>query len=535
MTALIPTYHLNIGEIIVSPQPIVISTVLGSCVSVALYCEKTCAGGMIHYAHPESLSLDTHPEDYRYGNLALPALIQQLIDLSGLDCTHFVAKLVGGAGEIDGISKTFDIGSANVEIAKKILSDKKIPIIGEDCGGRNGRKVLFHTTNCRLQVAMVASRQAEAAQTTQGPVNEKLPEISKIPFTMESKVPAKKFAKRKVLIVDDSKVIRDLLKRILQEDSDLEIIGFAADAIEAAEIVKKNPPDVITLDIHMPKMTGVEWLEKLLPAQPIPVVMISSLQFQEGNEVFRALELGAVDYIQKPSASELSIIGPLIREKVRQASYAKVIRHTLPHSEVVANNTALDMRKVLAIGASTGGTEALKSVLCAMPEQIPPTLIVQHIPPVFSKAFADRLNMLCPFEVKEAEDGDELRPSRVLIAPGGKQMKVQKTAKGYCVKITDDAPVSRHKPSVDYLFRSVAEVVGKSSVGVILTGMGSDGAKGLLEMRKKGSRTLGQDEESCVVYGMPRVAFETGAVEKEYHLDKIPREILNLLSIKKAA
>jgi two-component system chemotaxis response regulator CheB len=207
----------------------------------------------------------------------------------------------------------------------------------------------------------------------------------------------------------------------------------------------------------------------------------------------------------------------------------------MPPKKMIPVNGDVDVRKVLAMGASTGGTEALRSVMLLLPARIPPTVIVQHIPPVFSKAFAERLNQLCPFEVKEAEDGDELRPSRVLIAPGGKQMKIQQTAKGLSVRVTDDAPMNLHKPSIDYLFHSVASVAGKNSIGVILTGMGGDGAQGLLEMRKKGAKTLAQDEQSSVVYGMPKVAFEMGAVEKVVSLDEVATEILNILSMKKAA
>ncbi|MBX3020877.1 MAG: chemotaxis-specific protein-glutamate methyltransferase CheB [Bdellovibrionales bacterium] len=516
MKGQVPTLHLNIGELIVSPTPAVISTVLGSCVSVCLFSTRRGVGGMIHYAHPEILTTYGQERDFRYGEIAIPSLICEMQNLTSDDPSTFQAKIVGGASEIDGGKKSFDIGEENIKVAREILRQYNIPIVGESVGGPRGRKVLFHTAGGRLQVAQIIPSAAPIA----------------VPSIVSSKSPAK----RKVLVVDDSKTIRDLLKRILSVDPDLEIIGFAADAFEAAELVKKQKPDVITLDIHMPGMTGVEWLEKLLPKNPIPVVMISSLQLQEGNEVFRALELGAVDYIQKPSLSQLADVGPLIREKVKEASRAKVIRHGhVALGSTMAAAGALDFKKILAIGASTGGTEALKSVMCALPEKIPPTVIVQHIPPVFSKAFADRLNSLCPFEVKEAEDGDEVRPSRVLIAPGGLQMKLQRTTKGLCVRITDDPPMSRHKPSVDYLFQSVAAEMGKNSVGVILTGMGADGAKGLLQMRQQGAHTIGQDEESCVVYGMPRAAYEMGAVEKVASLTNVPREILNLFAQKKAA
>jgi two-component system chemotaxis response regulator CheB len=284
----------------------------------------------------------------------------------------------------------------------------------------------------------------------------------------------------------------------------------------------------------MAKMSGIAWFEKLMVTSPIPVVMISSLQIEKRSEVLRAFELGAIDYIQKPSLTEISTFGPNIREKVKIASFAKVIHNNQKNSHKTFSGE-INLRTVLAIGASTGGTEALKNVMCSLPKLIPPTLIVQHIPSSFSKAFADRLNELCPFEVKEAEDGDELKVSRVLIAPGGKQMKIQRTSDGLCVRITDDAPINRHKPSVDYLFQSIALNMGSKAVGVLLTGMGADGAKGLLQMRLKGARTIAQDEESSVVYGMPRIAFEMGAVEKVAPLSEIPRQILKALEKKKAA
>lgn len=488
-------YHLNIAEIIVADKPATISTVLGSCISVCLFTKNNMAGGMIHYALPEPQSGQLPGDPYRYGSLAIPKLIEELQKATGMSPESFVAKIVGGASETGGNMSSYPVGEENIKVARKILQHYHIPIVGESVGGVGGKKVLFHIPSGRLQVASLAPNSKSV----------------------------------KVLVVDDSKVIRSLLHRILSEDSNIKVIGMAEDAMEAAAFIKKEQPDVITLDIHMPQMTGVEWLAKLLPLNPIPTVMISSLQLKEGNEVFKALELGAVDYIQKPSLQEIGIVGPIIREKVKAAAGAQV-RRIKPALVRAVASTQIDFRNILAIGASTGGTEALKSILCQLPAEIPPTVIVQHIPPVFSKAFADRLNELCPFEVKEAEHGDELRKSRVLIAPGGRQMRVRSSAGKLFVDVNDDAPVSRHKPSVDYLFHSVATTIKQRAVGVILTGMGADGAKGLLEMKKNGARTLGQDEESCVVYGMPKVAFELGAVDRQYPLGELPQAILDQLS-----
>jgi two-component system chemotaxis response regulator CheB len=479
---------------------------------------------MIHYIHPKQLT-GFGQDDFRYGDIAIVTLIEQLRSLTDEAPSTFVAKIVGGASEKGGIGKAFDVGFENVKIAKEILAQHEIPIVGESVGGTAGRKAIFHTATNRLQVAKMEPKENRVDPSSL--VNPLA--ITGRPSTVSSLKGATPglSKKRKILIVDDSKTIRDLLKRILLEDPDFEIIGMASDALEASKLVRKQRPDVITLDIHMPGMTGIEWLEKLLPKNPIPVVMISSLQLQEGNEVFKALEIGAVDYIQKPLLSDLPVVGPLIREKVKEASFAKVLSKNKTAAKAPPILGAdLDMRKILAIGASTGGIEALRTVLEALPAMIPPTVIVQHIPPVFSKAFADRLNELCSFDVKEAEDGDALQPSLVLIAPGGKQMKIEQRDKGYFVKIMDEAPVNRHKPSVDYLFHSVASVIGKNSVGVILTGMGADGAKGLLAMKKAGARTIAQDEATSAVYGMPKAAFEIGAVDTVAPLPTVANEII---------
>ncbi len=523
------TYHLQIGDIIICKEPATISTILGSCVSVCLYSKSAGAGGMVHYAHPCMLSEYGQSRDFRYGEVAIPTLIEELEKVSGDLSKEFVAKIVGGARIHDEVNSNYEIGVENIKIAHKILKKYYIQIVGEDTGGTLGRKVLFHVATNRLQVAQIYPKDQPVKS-----VPKTSDRVLNNPIQVQNTSRQISSQKRRVLIVDDSKVIRKILRKILLEDPDLEVVGSASDAYEAEKLLSNMRPDVITLDINMKGMSGVEWLEKLLPRNPIPVVMISSLRFQEGNEVFRALEIGAVDYIQKPNLSEVSNAGATIREKVKAASYAKII-----HAEKkISNqrrpiNSDIDLRKVVAIGASTGGTEALKVVMAGLPEQIPPMVVVQHIPAVFSKAFADRLNDICPFEVKEAEDGDELRVSRVLIAPGGKQMKVQQSSKGYCVRIMDDPPMNRHKPSVDYLFQSVAAVMGKNCVGVILTGMGSDGAKGLLEMKNRGSKTIAQDENSCVVYGMPKTAVELGAVEKSVPISEIAHEILVVLGNKR--
>ena len=506
-----PIHHLKIGELFVSQKPQIISTVLGSCVSVCLFHSKSKTGGMIHFAHAAAVSNHGQSHDFRYGELAVPALVKELKRLSGTNHNEFVAKIIGGANSEATKNSGYNIGEENINLARSILKNLQIPVIGESVGGTKGRKARFHIDTGQLQMAFIEP-QVKAGAT----------------------IPK---ARRKVLVVDDSKTIRDVLKKIIEKDPELEIVGFAQDAFEAAALVKKVNPDVITLDMHMPKMSGLEWLERLLPSRPIPVVLISSLQLEEGNDVFKALELGAVDYIQKPNFNEIEIAGPMICEKITNASYAKVIRLETKRDfkTWAAAPGEIDLKKILVIGASTGGTEAIKQLLCSMPVNIPPTLVVQHIPPVFSKAFATRLNQICEFEVKEAVNGDEIRPGLVLIAPGGKQMKLRKSGLSLFIEINEDPPMNRHKPSVDYLFHSVASLMGKNSIGVILTGMGADGAKGLLNMHQQGAFTIAQDEASCVVYGMPRVAVDLGATDISAALQDIPQVILHHLKKKYVA
>ncbi len=499
--------HLNVSELVVSDELSTVVTVLGSCISVFLFSEQASVGGVIHYAMPEAHPGVSRKEGLRYGSIAIPNLVHEMTRRYKIKPTDLKAKIVGGAIQFTGQAEGENIGEMNTAFARKYLKKLKIPIIGESVGGTAGRKVRFHIPSGRTQVATLISQERS-----------KNLELKK---------------KIKVLVVDDSKTMRRLLSQIVQEDPRLELMGQACDAFEAEKMVRERRPDVITLDIQMPGKTGVEWLAELLPRMRIPVIMITSMQYQEGNDVFRALELGAIDYIQKPSLNELPTVSTIIREKILTAATAKVIVPLqLTKNLVRTKRSDTDFQTIIAIGASTGGTEALKNVLCRLPAEIPPILIVQHIPATFSKPFALRLNDLCPFAVKEADDGDEVMRSRVLIAPGGKQMKLKREASGKLVVcITDDPPVNRHKPSVDYLFHSVASVIGARVVGVILTGMGNDGAAGLLHMKNAGAKTLAQDEESCVVYGMPKVANELGGVMKVCSLEQMPTAIMEFASI----
>lgn len=327
----------------------------------------------------------------------------------------------------------------------------------------------------------------------------------------------------RVLIVDDSPTIRSLIKASLSRDPEIEVVGMAGDPIEARDAIKALNPDVITLDIEMPRMTGLEFLEKIMRLRPMPVIMVSTLTQAGASITLEALEMGAFDAVGKPDFDGLP-------EKVRAAARAKV-RPLSERAPVAAEAAAYrPSNKVLAIGASTGGVEALITMLSAFPENCPPTLITQHMPASFTTSFAARLDRTCRPKVEEAHEGAALKQGVIYLAPGGlTHLKVSGATHPVC-RLEDSPTVSGHRPSVDVLFDSVAHVFGSRAVGVILTGMGRDGAAGLKRMRDTGARTLGQDEASCVVYGMPRVAFEMGAVERQVALSGMGRAALELCS-----
>ncbi|MCR5481632.1 MAG: chemotaxis response regulator protein-glutamate methylesterase [Clostridia bacterium] len=340
--------------------------------------------------------------------------------------------------------------------------------------------------------------------------------------------------KIKVLIVDDSLLFRETLAKELSKDFGIEVVGTAADPFDARDKILELSPDVLTLDVEMPKMDGIAFLRKLMPQYPLPVIVVSSV----GENVFNALNAGAVDFVTKPDFTKpggtIAFINELII-KIKIASTAKVgsLKKNYSVAKVVSRQGMDISDTVIAIGASTGGTEAVLSVVQNLPREMPGIVIVQHMPPVFTRMYADRLNQTCLLEVKEAENNDLIRPGRVLLAPGDFQMRVKKGPNGYYVSVEKGEKVSGHCPSVDVLFTSMAETVkGSKSVGVILTGMGGDGAKGLLKMREGGAYTIGQDEKTCVVYGMPAVAYNIGAVATQLPLEKIPQEICDHLSVK---
>jgi two-component system chemotaxis response regulator CheB len=336
-----------------------------------------------------------------------------------------------------------------------------------------------------------------------------------------------KLSKIKVLVVDDSATIRQILEKVLSAEPLIEVIGSLANPLEVDAFVQKNRPDVMTLDIHMPEMDGVTLLKKMIPKYRIPTIMISSISKEEGPQVLEALDAGAIDYFQKPSLKDIDQVGKAIIESVKLAAQAKV-RSWGTERKTKVQSRAINSEALIVIGSSTGGTEALRAIFESLPREIPPVLVVQHIPAVFSKALAERLDTLCEFEVKEAEDNDLVKKNRVLIAPGGKQMSVVRRGDELRIRITDDEPVNRHKPSVDYLFQSVADLDCPHLVGIILTGMGADGARGLKKIFDQGARTIAQDQATSVVWGMPREAAAMGGAEYVLPLGQVAERLMSL-------
>lgn len=350
----------------------------------------------------------------------------------------------------------------------------------------------------------------------------------------------------KVLVVDDSALIRSLLTELINRQPDMTVVGTAPDPYIARDRIKLLNPDVLTLDVEMPRMDGLAFLEKLMRLHPMPVVMVSSLTEKSSDITLRALELGAFDFVTKP---KIDISKGLheschdIVDKIRGAASARMKNLVRRPAQLMVekknsadvvlpslNTHIMTTEKLIIIGASTGGTEALKDVLMAMPADSPGILITQHMPAAFTRAFADRLDRLCRIAVKEAHDGDRVLPGHAYIAPGDRHLLLARSGANYITQIADGPPVSRHRPSVDVLFRSAANSAGKNCIGVIMTGMGDDGANGMLEMNQAGAHTIAQDEASCVVFGMPKEAIARGGVNEIVPLSEIPRRIVNSLA-----
>jgi len=341
----------------------------------------------------------------------------------------------------------------------------------------------------------------------------------------------------RVLIVDDSAIVRKILSAHLGQQKGIEVVGTAPDPYIARDKILALKPDVLTLDVEMPKMDGITFLRKLMKHYPMPVIILSSLTPKGSKMALEALEAGAVDVISKPGpAYSVGDACVELVEKIKIASRAKINRNTISGESSVSSSERLSMtettNKIFAIGASTGGVQALTQVLASMPSNAPGTLVVQHMPVRFTASFAERLNKECAVEVVEAKDGDHVVPGRVLIAPGGLHMILQRSGANYFVAVKDGPPVCRQRPSVELMFNSVAKYAGANAIGAILTGMGDDGATGLLNMRNSGARTIAQDEASCVVFGMPKEAIERGGAEKIVPLLDVARTMISLAQVK---
>ena len=344
--------------------------------------------------------------------------------------------------------------------------------------------------------------------------------------------------KIKVLIVDDSALIRSVMSEIISSQPDMEVVGVAPDPLVARELIKQTNPDVLTLDVEMPKMDGLDFLEKLMRLRPMPVLMVSSLT-ERGSEItMRALELGAVDFVTKPKISIQSGMREyteLIADKIRAAAKARIKPRTLQPAKAIGalpqiRNPLTSSEKLIIIGASTGGTEAIREFLMQMPSDCPGILIAQHMPEGFTTSFARRLDTLCKISVREAAGEERVLPGHAYIAPGHSHLMLARSGANYVTRIDQADPVNRHRPSVDVLFRSAALAAGKNAVGVILTGMGKDGALGMLEMKNAGAYNFAQDEASCVVFGMPREAIAVGATHEVGPLNELPGKVLGHLA-----
>lgn len=335
--------------------------------------------------------------------------------------------------------------------------------------------------------------------------------------------------KIKVLIIDDSLLFREMLSKIISSNENMEVAGFAMDPFDAKDKIIEIRPDVITCDVEMPKMDGIEFVRQLLPQYFVPVVMVCSVS----EKVFEAIDVGAVDFIVKPNRQSDQSIESFKQDLISKIKAASMVKNRaqriLKPAEAMPGTIDCCAEKIIAIGASTGGTEAIYNIIKALPPTVPGIVITQHIPPVFSKMFAERLDTQTSLKVKEAETGDYAEQGTVLVAPGDRQMKVKRVGNKYKVECFEGEKVSGHRPSVDVLFDSVAKAAGSNAIGILLTGMGYDGAKGLLKMRQSGARTIGQDEASSVVYGMPKAGFDIGAVETQSALSDIPQVLFNLL------
>lgn len=475
-----------------------ISIVLGSCVSVIIYDPVQRIGGANHFLLPTRASAGhgNHLTSLYFGDESIVSLLREFKN-RGSDPSKLIIKIAGGSK---------NLGAENVKVAEMVLAKFGLRVQGRSVGGVQGRKIEMDAASGDIKMQFL---------------NQSLED------------------KKKVLIVDDSKPIRMLLRNIFSNDNRFEVAGEAVNPVEAEKLRIQLKPDLITLDLQMPVQDGVSYLKQLHKPLPVPVIVVTDFSLAQGGPVMEALEAGAFHYFQKPSPAEMNDMGEKLRETAIiaiQASKSKMFVHTNKNNEHKYQH--LKSPKLIAIGSSTGGTEVVKELFEKIPSNSPPILVVQHMPEAFTKAFADRLNQLSHLQVKEAQQGDELKRGHAYIAPGGKQMSVIENGDKMFIRITDDPPVNRFKPSVDFLFNSILKTKEVSkTLAFILTGMGADGSQSLLELKRAGAFTVGQSEETCLVYGMPRAAFEKGACEvmlSPYEMAQMLNKVLSNTEAKSA-
>lgn len=504
---------LNPGEIYFSTDEVIVETLLGSCIAITIFDKVKMIGGMIHYLLPSPSSNQkvTRFTENNYADFAIPNLLKHFKHHQS-NRTDLEVKMLGGGAVIDvDLTKVANVGESNIKKARELLRKYGLTITGEDVGGMLGRKLQFNTRSGVIRHKKI-ERSLPKSETLQNDFY-------------------------KIMVIDDSKPVRMVLKKIIESRSNYRVVAEAENPYEAMELRKNLKIDAITLDINMPKMDGVTYLKQYMSTDPVPTIMVTDYNFSDSGPVFLALENGALDYIKKPSLADLESMNlelfdrleMAVKSNVKDSLKQKEQLKFVPRESITLPDVLLDAH-ILAVGASTGGTEAIKEFFVRLPENIPPTVVVQHMPAMFTAAFAERLNSLCKFKVREAKDGELLERGVALIAPGGKQMKCVAIDGKVRIKITDDPPVNRFKPSVDYLFNSLAEIKNRHFLSVILTGMGNDGAKGMLALKQKGAKTVAQDESSCVVFGMPKVAIESGAVLYVERLENISRRVIDILN-----
>ncbi len=492
-------YNIQSGEMKVAESGMM-TLVLGSCVSVIIYDQVLKFGGANHYLLPARSEAGQNNDltSLHFGDEAIILLLKEFKS-RGSQPQDLIIKVVGGAG---------DIGEANFTIAKKTLEKIKLHIVSQSIGGKLGRKVQFYPATGEIKVKFLEAQEGEE------PLKISISKIRKTEAVNVSLPKESVVAKKiRVLIVDDSKPIRMLLNKIFTTDPRFEVVGEANHPLEAEEMRKKIQPDIMTLDIQMPHQDGVSYLGSMQKPLAFPVIIITDFGMAQGGPVVEAMELGAFHYFQKPSLQDIGELSEKLRETAVLAveSYKKKRGPAKTKSTSVVPSE-LKRPSLILIGSSTGGTEIVKEILIHLPVDTPPVLVVQHMPEYFTKAFAERLNELSQINVKEAAHSDVIEPGNAYIAPGGKQMSAIMRGAALTIKISDDPPLNRFKPSVDFLYNSVLLLDhAPKALAIVLTGMGNDGAKGMLELKNRGAYTIGQSEESCMVYGMPRAANELGA------------------------